>query len=95
MRAINRTAVYVGPKQPYIDWANSFDDGGPTLSLDKAHGVTFLIPDTYDETNFEKWLKKNYREIFIAAGQESRSFGRSGNQHVVTEGARVRSLPCT
>ena len=64
MKTINRTAIYVGPKQPYVDWANSFDDGGPTLSLDEAHGVTFLIPDTYDETNFEKWLKRNFKEIF-------------------------------
>jgi len=64
MKTINRTALYVFPKQPYIDWANSFDDGGPTLSPEKAHGTTFLIQDRYDEFNFEKWLKKNFREIF-------------------------------
>ena len=31
----------------------------------------------------------------IAAGQESRSFGRLGNQQETTSGARVRSLPRT
>lgn len=64
MKTINRTAIYIGPKQPYVDWANSFDDGGPKLNPEDAHGVTFLIPDTYDETSFENWLKKNFKEIF-------------------------------
>jgi len=27
MKTINRTAITIRPKQPYIDWANSFDDG--------------------------------------------------------------------
>ncbi|PIX20889.1 MAG: hypothetical protein COZ70_01220 [Deltaproteobacteria bacterium CG_4_8_14_3_um_filter_51_11] len=31
--------------------------------------------------------------VFIAAGQESSSFGRSKNQQVLAAGAPVRSLP--
>ncbi|MBT3387346.1 MAG: hypothetical protein HN417_05405 [Desulfobacula sp.] len=27
MKTINRTAITIRPKQPYIDWAKSFDDG--------------------------------------------------------------------
>jgi len=26
MKTINRTAIAIIPKQPYIDWANSFED---------------------------------------------------------------------
>ena len=28
MKTINRTAITILPKQPYIDWANSFNDNG-------------------------------------------------------------------
>lgn len=42
------------------------------------------------------WLGCHRRSFeFIAVGQESRSFGRSGNLQVTTSGARVRSLPRT
>jgi hypothetical protein len=36
MKTINKTAITITPKQPYIDWANSFDDAEnydtPTLT---------------------------------------------------------------
>ena len=31
---VNRWGILVRAKQPYVDWANSFDDGGPTMTLD-------------------------------------------------------------
>ncbi len=30
---INRAALIVRPKQPYVDWANSVDDGAPRADL--------------------------------------------------------------
>ena len=65
MNTINRTVILVTPKQPYIDWANSFEDGGPTISSGKLRHSAYLIPDTYDEYNYKNWLKKNCKEIFI------------------------------
>ena len=62
---VNRTVLLVTPKQPYIDWANSFEDGGPTIEPDKLRHTAYLIPDNYDEYNYENWLKKNCKEIFI------------------------------
>ncbi len=32
-RTINRAALIVRPKQPYVDWANSVDNGGPRAIL--------------------------------------------------------------
>ena len=32
-RTINRAALIVRPKQPYVDWANSVDDEGPRAIL--------------------------------------------------------------
>ncbi len=35
-RTINRTALIVRPRQPYVDWANSMDDGGPKANFKKS-----------------------------------------------------------
>jgi hypothetical protein len=64
MKTINRTVLLVRPQQPYIDWANSFEDAGPLFSEDSNRGTAILIPDTYDEYNYENWVKKNWRQIF-------------------------------
>ena len=34
-RTINRAALIVRPKQPYVDWANSVDDDGPRAILQR------------------------------------------------------------
>ena len=65
MITINRTVLLISPKQPYIDWANSFDDGGPIMSSEKLRHTAILIPDSYDELNYENWLKKNFKDIFV------------------------------
>ncbi len=62
MKPINRTAITIIPKKPYIDWANSFEDAE---IYDTPHATTILIPDKYDEFNYETYVKKIYKEIFI------------------------------
>lgn len=64
MKTINRTAITIKAKEPYVRWANSFQDGGPQINIKDLHSVTYLIPDTYDEFNYEKYLKKNFKSIF-------------------------------
>ena len=65
MNTINRTVLLITPRKPYIEWANSIDDDGPSLSGDALHHTAILIPDTYDEYNYENWLRKNYKDIFV------------------------------
>ncbi|MFH1214903.1 MAG: hypothetical protein V1706_00210 [Pseudomonadota bacterium] len=36
------------------------------MSSDELRHTSILIPDAYDEYNYENWLKKNYKEIFIS-----------------------------
>jgi hypothetical protein len=64
MKTINRTVITILPKQPYINWANSFDDDDPKMSLDSIHATSLLIPEEYDEFTYEQFLKKNYKMIF-------------------------------
>jgi hypothetical protein len=64
MKTINRTVITIIPKQPYIDWANSFDDDGPAMNPDSIHATSILIPEEYDEFTYEQFLKKNFKIIF-------------------------------
>ncbi len=57
MNTINRTVILVSPKQPYIDWVNSFEDDGSNMSAGKPYNTAILIPDTYYEHNYENWLR--------------------------------------
>jgi len=61
MKTINRTAIPIIPKQPYIDWANSFEDGA---GYDEVHAMTILIPDKYGEFDYGTYLKK-YSNPFL------------------------------
>lgn len=66
MKTINRTVVTIKGKEPFVEWANSFDDGAPKMDIDESHSTAYLIPDIYDEFNYEKYLKKNFKTIFEA-----------------------------
>ena len=63
LKTINRSALTIIPKKPCMDWANSFDNGAgddPELVI----GTTILMPDDYDEFNYEKFIKKHYKKLF-------------------------------
>ena len=62
MSTINRCALIVRPKQPYIDWANGVDDG-PNSSGEHERTV-YLAPDFYNQEEMEGWLREAYEEIF-------------------------------
>ncbi len=64
LKTINRSAISITPKQPYIDWANSFKDGGAGYDPDLLIGTTILMPDDYDEFNYGKFIKKHYKKLF-------------------------------
>lgn len=65
MKTINRTVILVTPKQPFLEWASSFDDERPLAIEENIFSTAYLIPNTYDELNYENWLKKNYKDIFV------------------------------
>ncbi|MFQ5561512.1 MAG: hypothetical protein ACE5FU_13140 [Nitrospinota bacterium] len=66
MKYVNRCLVIVKPKQPYIDWVNSVEEGDPLLDLEKARADlnTYLIKE-FDETEMAgKYVEKVYADIF-------------------------------
>ena len=66
MQSINRTAVIIKPKQPFVDWINSTPDDSSNYTLEQVNreNITFLIPEYDDPDNSKKYIKNNYKMIF-------------------------------
>ena len=64
MEHLTRMALVVSPKQPYIDWANSFDDGGPEYDPSARGANVYLINEVVKVAGIERVVRKYWREIF-------------------------------
>ena len=66
MESINRTAVVIKPKQPFIDWINSIPDENIDFTLEQisADNITFLVPGHDDPRDSRAYIKKIYSDIF-------------------------------
>ena len=66
MFIVNRSALLVKRKKPYIDWANALDEDGPRLSLDEPmkDSTVYLVDEIGYESDIEEVVKKHYAIIF-------------------------------
>jgi hypothetical protein len=66
MSFLYRVAMIVTRKQPYVDWANSFDDDGPKLTPELARDgrTIYLAPDSDEDTDREIVLDEFWQQIF-------------------------------
>ncbi len=66
MSFLYRAAITITRKQPYIDWANSFDDDGPELTAELADDrrTIYLVPQSDDEPTLESLLDGFWGQIF-------------------------------
>lgn len=66
---INRAALVVIPKDPYVEWANALEEGGPKLDVDdpdRDHSV-YLVDDMGEEeggVDVDTVLRPYYQKIF-------------------------------
>jgi len=60
---LNRSAIAVTPKQPFLDWLNSVEADN-TLTLDQLEKTLYLMPDYEDPEEAENLLKEGYEGIF-------------------------------
>jgi len=59
---IDRNAIVLIPKQPFINWINeTYPDD--KMTLNQKESFVYLVSSSYD--NLEEWLKKNYKMFFI------------------------------
>lgn len=66
MREVNRSAMIVTLKQPFLDWLVSVDAKDGRLDLDDLNRepVIYLIAECESDDEFQEWLKRNYRAVF-------------------------------
>jgi hypothetical protein len=57
---IDRQAIILKPRKPFLDWINKFDP--EDLITDLKDASTYLIDN--ELFDLEKWLKKNYKTLF-------------------------------
>jgi hypothetical protein len=60
---INRSAIVLMPKQPFFKWLQQHD---PAMNMhhELLEGDVYLLPDFETKEQVEKWLQKNYNELF-------------------------------
>ena len=62
---LNRSAVIVRPKKPFLDWVRAVDyDDAPEVTLDQMDATLYLVPDYEDPADAEKVLRRVCEEIF-------------------------------
>ena len=66
MTFIYRHALFVSRKQPYIDWANSLDDGPSLLDeeLSRQERTVYLVLEIDGEPELEDLLPDYWEDIF-------------------------------
>jgi hypothetical protein len=66
MSFLYRHAWFVSRKQPYIDWANSLDNGEAMLDqqLARRERTVYLASETDGEPELEELLKDDWEDIF-------------------------------
>ena len=66
MDSVNRTAVVIKPKQPFIDWLNSIPEESINFTLEQISNdnITFLIPEHDDPKDSENYIRKRFDQIF-------------------------------
>ncbi len=66
MFVVNRSALLVKRKNPYIDWANALDEDGPRLSLDEPmkDSTVYLVDEIGYHGDAQEVIRKYYSTIF-------------------------------
>ena len=60
--SVNRNAIVVKPKQALFDWINSIYPDSRVETADE--GTVYLVKEKDSNEAIEKWLKKNFDNIF-------------------------------
>jgi hypothetical protein len=65
MRTINRAALLVRPKEPYLAWAANLDDKGESDAWSlRGHTSVYLVAEDPEERDESAPLELYYQEIF-------------------------------
>jgi len=66
MKMLNRSAISVKLRQPFVDWINSVSDSGEeevTLEDVNQESTSYLIPELEEEEDLDKLLDERFLDI--------------------------------
>ena len=65
MKMLNRSAISIQLKQPFVDWINSLDEEGEQVTLEEVNleATTYLIPELEDEEALEVFIDERHFEL--------------------------------
>lgn len=66
MRELNRSAIVVIPKQPFLEWLNYADEEGDDLDLAAVQNdpAVYLLPVVKSDEELGRFLQENCADIF-------------------------------
>lgn len=69
MSAIDRVALILTPKQPFVDWVRSLPGMDPNTSAEaaKREPLTFLLPFTQDTEGLREFVRQGNELFFVQA----------------------------
>jgi hypothetical protein len=64
---LNRSAIVVKPRQPFLDWLHAVDPTSRDIALPEvvADPTIYLIPECDSEADVHKFLRELCEEIFV------------------------------
>jgi len=66
MKMLNRSAISVKLRQPFVDWINSVSDSGEEeVTLDEVNqeSTSYLVPELEEEEDLENLIEDRYLDI--------------------------------
>lgn len=66
MKMLNRSAISVKLRQPFVDWVNSVSDSGEeevTLEEINQESTSYLVPELEEEEDLETLIEERYLDI--------------------------------
>lgn len=65
MKMLNRSAISIQLKQPFVDWINSLDEEDEQVTLAEVNleATTYLIPELEDEDALEAFIDERHFEL--------------------------------
>src|SRR5260370_18675826 len=68
MSEINRSLIILRPRQRFLDWVCSLDDESKDLTLESLNedSTVYLIPEIWEDSDREEFLKTCYDILFVA-----------------------------
>lgn len=65
MKLLNRSGLSIRPRQPFVDWLQSFEtDAPPTLDLLRSEATLYLIDEVAEEQDFIDAIDLHWKAMF-------------------------------